>query len=304
MGRISGTVHRLLGEGRPVPAVPRAGSFLHLVRDSDHPLFRAAVSGMAVTARGILDRPAIRLSFENAVRKLIGGVREPPSLGSEIREEVEKLANLIRPREGRSLRIAVDGLPGSGKSTLAAALAERYGYKWVCLDHLDMDTPLPPAPLRSVVEHYRLLRTQPADPYDVVIHIDEPVEVARKRVLLRAGRTNRRAIIADLFDYEKLKRIGRVAFDLCEAPVMALSGSRLLVKFRPDGGFRAEERLWSRLVNSGHDPHGLSKEEMLFLLLYGKAKSGVTAYLRTDAFHEEILQGVIAGMEEYFGGKR
>ncbi len=152
---------------------------------------------------------------------------------------------------------------------------------------------------RTIYEQHRLFRTQDVDVFDVLVFIDEPVEVSKARVLQRAKEETRESLIIYALDYEKLKKIGKLAFDACEGEPISIPRSSLLVKIRPAGGFHATENIVSRLGDAGHDARNMAKEEMLFLLAYGRPRSGLIAYVVPGAFNHELLQGLLAGMREY-----
>ncbi len=102
-----------------------------------------------------------------------------------------------------------------------------------------------------------------------------------------------------MLDYDKLEKIGQLAFEVCDGGAIAIPGSGLLVKFRPPEGYRAVENLVRRLHAGGHDPEGMGKEEMLFLLVYGRPRGGLMAYFRPGAYNEELLCGLLAGLRGY-----
>ena len=262
-------------------------------------LSEAVLTAAAETGRAMLDRPSVRATLEAFVMKLLGGAGEPSSPVGEVRERAGRIAAILEERRVLPIRLAVDGLPGSGKSTLARALAEKLGMTWEPLDHENLFLPRSFEAERRVYEHHRLFRTQDVDAFEAIIYVDESVDVARARVLQRATVEAREAIITDVLDFDKLKRIGRLAFDVCEGDPVPVPGSPLRLKVRPPGGFRAMENIARRLRGLGHDAEGLGKEESLFLLLGGKPQSGLMAYFLPGAFRDELLQGLLAGMRRF-----
>jgi hypothetical protein len=265
----------------------------------DNRLSRAAVAAAVETGRALMDRPGVRTSLEAAVVRMLGGtdVALPPA--AALRETADRVAVVLQEREIVPNKIGVDGLPGSGKSTLARALADRLGLDWKSLDYESMNAPRDFTQERTIYEHHRLFRTQGVDVFDAIVYVDEPVEISKARVLHRAREEGRESLIIYVLDYEKLKQIGTLAFDVCEGEPISIPESSLLMKIRPPGGFRVAENIESRLRAAAHDPEGMAKEEMLFLLAYGRPWSGLMAYLLPGAFNDELLQGLLAGMRSY-----
>lgn len=267
---------------------------------ADHRVAGAVVAAAVETSRALLNRPSVRVSVEAAVLKLLRGTGEPSQIVEPVRDSALRIALLLQERGCVPQRIAVDGLPGSGKSSLARALADRLGLKWKSLDHENMNVPRDFSREHTVYEHHRLLRTQNVDHFDVIVYADEFVTVSKTRVLQRARTETRAGLMIDMLDYEKLQKIGNLAFRVCRGELIPIPGTRLLVKIRPPAGFGATENLVSRLRAAGYDLQNLEKEEMLFLLLYGKRQCGLRAYFLPGAYTEEFLQGLVAGMREYF----
>ena len=260
----------------------------------------AALAGTVETGRAMLDRASVQASLEAALLGLSGGTAELHQPVAAARRSADQIAQVLQEGRVAPDRLAVDGLPGSGKSSLARALADRLGMRWQCFDHENMNVPRDTTQPRTVYEHQRLLRTQDVDVFDALVYIDEPAAVAKARVLHRARTEGRRALIIDVLDYDKLKRIGKLAFDVCDGRQISIPDSSLLMKVMPPGGFRARANLVNRLHAAGHDVvDGMSKEQMLFLLAYGRARKGLLAYLLPGAYNEELLRGVLAGMRRY-----
>jgi len=196
----------------------------------------------------------------------------PPVTAAATR--AESIAQILSERGVVPNRLGIDGLPGSGKSTLARALASKLDLRWISLDYKDLSVSGNLERPRTVFEHHRLFRTQDVDSFDAIIFIAESPERARAKTVRRG----RFAILAAILDYNRLKRIGELAFDVCEGEPIAVPNSNLILKIKPAGGFRAIENIERRLREAGFDAAGMSKEEMLFLLAFGKPEDGITAY--------------------------
>jgi hypothetical protein len=311
--RALGTLTRLVvssGLLRALPAVGQtrrggrrhsgAGSGLleELLGLTDSRLSAAAVTAAAETGRAILERPGVRASLEGAVLRLLGVRGEQLEASASVRERVSRIACILQERGGAVTRLAIDGLPGSGKSTLARALAERLGLEWTSLDHQNMNVAQDFASRRTVYEHHRLLRTQDVDVFEAIVYVNEAVEICKARVVQRARVEARSALITEVLDYDKLSRVGKLAFDVCAGQTIPISGGTVLLKIRPAGGFRAAESIARRLCAAGHAAEAMSKEEMLLLLADGKPASGLMAYFMPGAFRQEVLQGLLAGLRK------
>ena len=262
----------------------------------------AALAAGLETGRGLLTRPGVRVSVEAAVLKMLGLAGDPNQPIERAQECADTIVRILRKQGVVPSRLAVDGVPGSGKSTLARALAEGFDLSWKSLDHEDMNVPRDFSRERVVYEHHRLLRTQDVDAFDAIVYIDEPVAVSRGKVLERSRLEARQGLSAEVLDYDRMKKIGELAFEACDGAPISIPGTDLLVKVRPPGGFRALENIESSLHAAGHDPRNRSKEQMLFMLAYGTPRSGLTAYLLPGAYNNEFFKGLLAGVRRYIGG--
>jgi hypothetical protein len=199
-------------------------------------------------------------------------------------EQAERIAGILDEKGITPDKIGIDGLPGSGKSTLARALAKRLDMKRQSLDHKNLHLPGNLDSGRTIYEHHRLLRTQDLDVFDAIVYID----MSARRCRARVCRRGRGLFLAAVLDYKKLRKVGKVAFDVCEGEPIPVTDGPLIVKIKPPGGFRALENTVSRLKrhqspqttgSAELDASGMSREEMLFLLACGKRKHGLKAYL-------------------------
>ncbi|MHC5054199.1 MAG: DEAD/DEAH box helicase family protein [Planctomycetota bacterium] len=200
--------------------------------------------------------------------------------------QAEKIARILEEKDITPDRIGIDGLPGSGKSTLARALARRLGMRWESLDYKNLRLPENLDSGRTVYEHHRLLRTQDVDAFDVIVYMD----MSAGRCKARVCRRGRGLFLAAVLNYRKLRKIGKLAFEVCGGEPIPIADSPLLLKIKPPGGFRALENTVSWLAearpagpasagDAGLDTSGMSREEMLFLIASGKRKRGLKAYV-------------------------
>lgn len=266
---------------------------------TENRLLGAALAATVETGRAMLNRPSVRASLEAAVLKMLGLAEVPHGSVEPVRHSADTIVRVLQERGVVPRRIGVDGVPGSGKSTLARALADRLGFQWKSLDHEDMNVPRDFSREGVVYEHHRLFRTQDVDSFDAIVYIDEPVEVSRGKILERAKAEARQGLSADVLNYDRMKKIGEVAFHACDGEPIAIPQSSLVMKIKPPGGFRAMKNTASRVHAAGHQTEGWGKEEMLFVLAYGSPRSGLMAYLLPGAYNQELFNGLLAGLRRY-----
>ena len=251
----------------------------------------AATAGLALT-KGVLSKPGIGAYLNYQIEKMFYGWSEDDNCPEEVNMTADEILSLFSSRVLLPNRIAVDGVPGSGKSTLAAALARKLNLAVECLDHRNMDRAVGFAKDRTIYEHHRLLRTQDLDCFDVLIHIDEPVDVSRQKLLRR----KRGGYLIDIMNFDRLKSIGNKAFSVAEGECIALKDSFARVKIRPDNGFRCLETIEAELLAKGLSSKGLNKEQALFLCVEGTARKGFGAYLNPHAYDTELLLALRQGL--------
>jgi hypothetical protein len=244
----------------------------------------ATTAGLTL-ARGVLSKPGVGVYLEYQIEKIFHGWAEDVNCPEDVSLTANAILRLFRSRGLSPNRIAVDGVPGSGKSTLAAALARKLGMSVECLDHRNMDRTISFTKDRTIYEHHRLLRTQDLDGFDALIYIDEPVDISRQKVLQR----KRGGYLVDIMNYDRLKGVGHKAFSAAAAECIAVEGTFVRVKIRPEGGFRCLEDIEAELLAKGLSSKGLNKEQALFLCVDGKVRKGFSAYLNPHAYDKELL---------------
>jgi energy-coupling factor transporter ATP-binding protein EcfA2 len=266
---------------------------------------KGGLAGLSVTfglmlAKQVLSKPGARASLNFLLGRLFSPGEALSLTPSTVGDTAYSIVRLFREKGLKPDRIAVDGVPGSGKSTLAKALAERLGMETVCLDHKDMGQPRDFIRDNTIYEHHRLLRTQGLDTFDVVIYIDEPVDISRKKVLER----KRGGYLVDVMDYDLLKRIGEKAFACAAGEPQTIENTFIKVKLRPEGGFRDREIIEKELQGKGREGTGRTKEEALFLCVENTAKQGVKAYINLHAYDRDVLTALVESLPQSGRGRR
>jgi hypothetical protein len=252
----------------------------------------AAVVAGKTTADALAKRPGVQASLDSLKMRVTAGKAEKHEIIDEVYKNADDIIALLNSRGVHTKKLAVDGVPGSGKSTLARALAEKLNFTLRTLDYIDLNKPQDFSKEKTIYEHHRLLRTQDIDNFDAIIYIDEPPELSQKKCLHR----KRGGINIDIFDYEKLKKIGEEAFDIATGKTYKIKNSYIKLKIKPKAGFRAYENIRDKVEKKDFKGEGLSKEELLFVSVYGRPKKGLTAYVKAGAYNKELLKGLSAGV--------
>ncbi|MBA7650484.1 hypothetical protein ES703_58290 [subsurface metagenome] len=261
-------------------------------RDIVERLKDAAFVAGKTAAGALAKRPGIQASLDSLKAKLTTGKAEKHEIIDEVNKNADEIIALLNSKKVHIERLAVDGVPGSGKSTLARALAEKLNFELQTLDYIDLNKPQDFSKERTIYEHHRLLRTQNIDDFDAIVYIDEPPELSQKKCLHR----KRGGINIDIFDYEKLKKIGAEAFNTAAGKVYKIENSYIKLKIKPKAGFRVYENIRDKVEKKDFKTAGLSKEELLFVSVYDRPQKGLMAYVKLDAYNKEILKGLSAGV--------
>jgi len=252
----------------------------------------AALATGKTTIEALSKRPGIRASVGSLKAKITTGKAEKHEIINKVYQNANNIRILLQSKGVSPNRLAIDGVPGSGKSTIARALAEKLNFEVKTLDYIDLNKPHDFSKEQAIYEHHRLLRTQDVDEFDAIIYIDEPVELSKEKCIHR----KRGGINIDVFDYEKLKRIGEKAFEIADGKVFSIPDSYIKIKVRPHNGFRAYENVKEEVERKGLKIRGHSKEELLFMSVYGRPRKGLMAYVKVGAYNKEILEGLSVGV--------
>ena len=280
------------GKGRGLRRGKGAGRNNKNSSDKTNRLIDAVLVGGKTTVDALAEKPGIQASLDSVKMRFTTGKPEKHEIIDKVNKNADGIIALLNAKGVRTERLAVDGVPGSGKSTLARALAKKLNFKLQTLDYIDLNKPQDFSKEKTIYEHHRLLRTQDVENFDAIIYIDEPVELAKQKCLNR----KRGGINIDIFDYEKLKKIGAEAFDVADGRSYKIKNSYIKLKIKPKAGFRAYENIRDKVKKKGFKKEDLSKEEFLFVSVYGRPRKGLMAYVKVGAYNKEILEGLSAGV--------
>ena len=250
------------------------------------------VSFIGVTTYNMLSKKTVQSFFRGQLRKFKTGSREKEY---QIIESVERNADqVIECFEKNGInpsKICIDGIPGSGKSTLGRAIARKTGFRLKTLKWHEMSEPFK-FESEIIYENCRLLRTQNIEFFDVVLYIDCPANLAKNQIIER----DRNGMLADVVNLDIMKKIGDTAFDMLDGETIFIKDSFIKLKIRPQKGYNDINNLKYLLFNEGIDleQKKFSKEQMLYMLCFGKPKQGFKAYVNLDAYNKEILAGINA----------
>ena len=100
-----------------------------------------------------------------------------------------------------------------------------------------------------------------------------------------------------------MKHVGEKAFEHADGEVHWIENSNLKVKLRPDDGYKHIENIRREVKRKGYKIEGRSKESLLHLSIYGKAKSGLKAYMRLGALTKDLKKGISAGANYFFSSQ-
>lgn len=249
----------------------------------------AVLSGITDMARSFMQKPAVEANLKHLIFPKKTGVYSVQTVKAA-EENADWVVNYLVENDLKPNRIGIDGLPGSGKSTLAAALSSKLKFRWISLDYQMPEGEYSFSENKAIYEHHRLLRTQNPNVFDVILFMDLPIETIKDQIITRGEG----AVNIELFDFELMQDIGKAAFNLANGKPLQISKSKLLMKIKPEGGFRVDENLAEKINDKGFEvPKSLTQEEKLFLLLKGEPKKGLSGYHRGDQYVRELFENIM-----------
>jgi len=95
------------------------------------------------------------------------------------------------------------------------------------------------------------------------------------------------------FNYNKLKRVGNLAFDSADGELIRIPDSYISLKVRPGKGFRQMINIRAELEKRNMRLEGpWTKEEMLIFLACGTKDKGQAAYIDYGAYADDFMSGL------------
>lgn len=284
-------------------------------------LRRAGLIGagtLAGTAAMALSSPFVRREIANAI-KTRGAVHAADFAKSIPRGAQDDAAKVMQALSSAGIdlsksKVAVTGAGGTGKTTFSKALAQHVpnaqtstrgvhvhgqGAKHVALDHeikrtafgWDFSKYRPKA--GTISEQTHLLAQSDPDNYDVLIHLEKPVDTVKKQLLKRG----KGATQYEIENYELLQKNLRNAFDLTDGEAIQVA-PHIRIKVKPKEGFNADKNLSRELKKKGIDlPSSASRGDKVLSVTTGKKKKyhGIPSYLRKDRPAYLAIGGAFGG---------
>jgi hypothetical protein len=251
------------------------------------------LSELSDMARSFMQKPAVKANLRHFIFPKKTGVYSVQKVKAS-EENADWIESFFKMNLLKLNRIAIDGLPGSGKSTLAEALSTRLKLQWISLDYQMPDGEYSFNENQAIYEHHRLLRTQDHDVFDAILFMDLPVETIKTQIIARGEG----AVNIELFDFELMQKIGKMAFELAKGQLIRIPRSQILMKVKPKGGFELRENLGKKLLEKRLDaPNSLTQEEKLFLLVKGVPQKGLSGYHKGGQYARELFENIMQKMK-------
>jgi hypothetical protein len=256
----------------------------------------AAIAGGALLGGGLYaaTRPGLRAEALAAIRGIgKGGARaasENAPLHPKAVATAKAMAEKLRAAgfDPKTSRIGISATGGTGKSTLAKALEAELGMTRNDLDMIGSSIPkgrdipnyLKKNPLKAgvIAEQSHLLSQVDPEKFDVMVHLQKPMEQIEKQILKRG----RGAKQLEFFDYPKMDKTIRTAFEKSKgAPVEVSPGVRF--KMKPEGGWGADALLREQAAAMGAKvPDNATREQLVHAAASGEIPTlgGIVPYVR------------------------
>ena len=251
-----------------------ADEYLRIQLEKEAGLFGAAMGAAKGAIRGVGKRTeGVRASARHAYKGWGKGgskalereMAMARGLPESAVRDAKVIANQLRAKgiDPSKARIAITGTGGTGKSTMGKALEAELGMPMREMDQLVPKHPImgrnwhktPKLEQGHIYEQTHLLSGVSPDKFDVLVHLEKPVDQIRKQTLKRG----RGAYQLDAYDYPKFQRGVRSAFSNTAGNQVEISGSTI-AKIKPEGGFQADKVLNENLRSMGINPTGLSRQ--------------------------------------------
>jgi len=250
----------------------------------------------ATAIQQLLTKNTVQSFFRGQFRKIATGSREKPFqpvLNAEL--AANEIIKIFQQLSLKPKMIGIDGIPGAGKSTLGRTLSKYLSLNWRTLTWQEVNQDFD-FENEGIYENIRLIRTQDIEKFDVLIYIDLPADLAKKRVVDR----DRNGMLADVVRFDRMKKVGDIAFALLEAKEFTINQPYVRIKVRSN---RFNHMLHINTMMKQKQiicDSSMNKEEKLFALCYGKPKKGVLAYANYGAYSDVFINAMNASLEEIF----
>lgn len=271
--------------------------------DKGNPYLRPAIGAALGLSAVAMSSPFVRSELKNLIktRGKVHAADMAKPLITSAKQDASKVKKYLLSQgiDPSKARIAVTGAGGTGKTTFSKALATNIHGKSLSKKkngmgihtfHRHLDTEINRGPFGwdfttykpvkgTISEQTHLLSQSDPDNYDVLIHLEKPVDTVRGQLLSRG----KGATQYEIENYSLLQENLRNAFQQTAGNRKSIT-PHIDIKIKPKGGFKSNQVLDNSLRNMEIDSKGMTRADKILTVTTGKPSvyRGIASYLRRD----------------------